>query len=262
MPGGEVVSFVKALFGLSPNPGEPTLITDGSLGVLFDELGRDARIRRPGAGALGAYDGSASALIDWLAARVFVGSSIHLSQGAGSPEGSVSAPVGSVYLRADGSAGATVYVKESGAGNTGWTALGAASSVSNAYTNGEAGPITQGQVVYISAGNTVKLAVAGADDALSRGFGVVVPASIASGVQGLVADRGKLPAQLEPGLTLVAGEEVFLSASVAGSLTNVAPAGAGEVIHSMGYLAAVGAYDGTTTLLATVQLRDGPRAVV
>jgi len=42
--------------------------------------------------------------------------------GSGSPEGSVSANVGSVYTRTDGVAGATMYVKESGAGNTGWAA--------------------------------------------------------------------------------------------------------------------------------------------
>ncbi len=42
--------------------------------------------------------------------------------GAGSPEGIVTAPVGAVYRRTDGTAGTTLYVKESGAGNTGWVA--------------------------------------------------------------------------------------------------------------------------------------------
>jgi hypothetical protein len=42
--------------------------------------------------------------------------------GAGTPEGSVTAPVGSTYRRTDGGAGTTFYVKESGAGNTGWVA--------------------------------------------------------------------------------------------------------------------------------------------
>lgn len=49
-------------------------------------------------------------------ATVFFGS------GAGSPEGSVTAPVGSVYTRTDGGAGTTLYVKETGTGNTGWAA--------------------------------------------------------------------------------------------------------------------------------------------
>ena len=42
--------------------------------------------------------------------------------GTGSPEGVVTAPVGSLYTRTDGGAGTTLYVKESGAGNTGWIA--------------------------------------------------------------------------------------------------------------------------------------------
>lgn len=40
--------------------------------------------------------------------------------GAGTPEGAVTAPVGSLYSRTDGGAGTTLYVKESGSGNTGW----------------------------------------------------------------------------------------------------------------------------------------------
>lgn len=43
-------------------------------------------------------------------------------RGAGTPEGNVVAPVGSLYLRSDGGAGTTLYVKESGTGNTGWVA--------------------------------------------------------------------------------------------------------------------------------------------
>lgn len=39
-----------------------------------------------------------------------------------SPEGSVTANVGSIHLRTTGGAGTTLYVKESGSGNTGWVA--------------------------------------------------------------------------------------------------------------------------------------------
>lgn len=42
--------------------------------------------------------------------------------GAGSPEGAVTANVGSLFLRNNGGAGTTFYVKESGTGNTGWVA--------------------------------------------------------------------------------------------------------------------------------------------
>lgn len=43
-------------------------------------------------------------------------------RGEGTPEGVVVAPVGTAYLRTDGGAGTTLYVKESGTGNTGWVA--------------------------------------------------------------------------------------------------------------------------------------------
>jgi hypothetical protein len=42
--------------------------------------------------------------------------------GAGDPEGAAAAPVGSFFSRTDGGAGTSWYVKESGAGNTGWVA--------------------------------------------------------------------------------------------------------------------------------------------
>lgn len=42
--------------------------------------------------------------------------------GVGSPEGVVTAAVGSLYTRSDGGVGTTLYVKQSGTGNTGWAA--------------------------------------------------------------------------------------------------------------------------------------------
>lgn len=43
-----------------------------------------------------------------------------ITSGVGSPLGIISAVVGSIYMRTDGGAGTTLYVKESGTGNTGW----------------------------------------------------------------------------------------------------------------------------------------------
>lgn len=49
--------------------------------------------------------------------------SLYRRSGSGSPEGVISAPVGSTYHRTDGGAGTSFYVKESGGtGNTGWVA--------------------------------------------------------------------------------------------------------------------------------------------
>jgi len=40
--------------------------------------------------------------------------------GIGSPEGKVTAPIGRFYINTSGGASTTLYIKESGAGNTGW----------------------------------------------------------------------------------------------------------------------------------------------
>jgi hypothetical protein len=50
------------------------------------------------------------------------GDGVLIRSGAGTPEGAVTANVGSIFLRNDGGAGTTLYVKESGTGNTGWVA--------------------------------------------------------------------------------------------------------------------------------------------
>jgi len=50
------------------------------------------------------------------------GSSVIWRTGSGSPESVVTAPVGSLYTRTDGGSLSTLYVKESGSGNTGWVA--------------------------------------------------------------------------------------------------------------------------------------------
>lgn len=52
----------------------------------------------------------------------YVTSSVFITSGAGSPEAAVTAPVGSLFIRTDGGASTTLYVKESGSGNTGWVA--------------------------------------------------------------------------------------------------------------------------------------------
>jgi hypothetical protein len=46
---------------------------------------------------------------------------ITIFTGQGTPEGVVTANVGSMFLRLNGGSGTTLYVKESGTGNTGWS---------------------------------------------------------------------------------------------------------------------------------------------
>lgn len=51
-----------------------------------------------------------------------LGNSVRWLSGTGTPEGVVTAGVGSLYTRSDGASGTTLYIKESGTGNTGWVA--------------------------------------------------------------------------------------------------------------------------------------------
>jgi hypothetical protein len=68
--------------------------------------------------------------IDWKEAiRAVVtflnngGNTPYVKQGKGTPESAVVGNVGDLFLRLDGGASTTLYVKESGAGtNTGWVA--------------------------------------------------------------------------------------------------------------------------------------------
>ncbi|MGG4504039.1 pyocin knob domain-containing protein [Paenibacillus polymyxa] len=48
---------------------------------------------------------------------------VEMYRGIGSPEGAVTAPVGALYRNRVGGAGSTLYIKESGSGNTGWRAV-------------------------------------------------------------------------------------------------------------------------------------------
>ena len=55
-------------------------------------------------------------------AGIYLNTSTRIISGTGSPAGAISAPVGSLYLRTDGGANTTLYVKESGTGTSGWAA--------------------------------------------------------------------------------------------------------------------------------------------
>ena len=52
----------------------------------------------------------------------FVAGTVQWTAGTGSPEGAVTAAIGSLYSRTNGSTSTSLYVKESGTGNTGWVA--------------------------------------------------------------------------------------------------------------------------------------------
>lgn len=70
--------------------------------------------------------------------------------GTGSPEGVVTAPVCSIYLRTDGGTGTTFYIKTSGSGNTGWTAFAGTSgtvTTSGSPANGNLAKFTSATAI-------------------------------------------------------------------------------------------------------------------
>ncbi len=56
-----------------------------------------------------------SAPIKFTTAKIMAGNGI--------PEGSITADVGSLWIREDGSGTSTLYIKKTGSGNTGWIDL-------------------------------------------------------------------------------------------------------------------------------------------
>jgi hypothetical protein len=93
----------------------------GTLGTEIIALG--TAIVAPGVDAATAL-GSAAKRFTNTYSQIFrpgTGAAIWTS-GTSSPEGVLTAPVGSFYTRTDGGAGTTLYIKESGTGNTGWVA--------------------------------------------------------------------------------------------------------------------------------------------
>jgi hypothetical protein len=112
---------------------------------------------------------------------------------------------------------------------TAWDNLNSVSSaeqIDDQYIAGEA--LVKGDVVYISAANTVSKA----DNSIfakSRPIGVVVEASVASSDPVTVRKNGFLP-----GMTLsTVGARQYLDA--AGALTETVPVGSGNTLYQIGY---------------------------
>lgn len=67
---------------------------------------------------------TASALPTFNQGLILGAGTIQELSGSGTPEAAVTAPVGSTFRRSDGGTGTSLYVKETGTGNTGWVAHG------------------------------------------------------------------------------------------------------------------------------------------
>ena len=87
----------------------------------YDELVADTALT--GATTAAGITVSGAVQVGATAGLVVGASGPKVLSGSGSPEGAVTAPVGSIYLRTDGGADTAAYTKTSGTGNTGWTAV-------------------------------------------------------------------------------------------------------------------------------------------
>jgi hypothetical protein len=83
--------------------------------------------------------------------------------GTGSPESVVTAPIGSIYLRTDGSTNTTVYRKETGAGNTGWIAVTNAGGGGSGSVATDTIWDTKGDLAVATGADTAAKLVAGAN---------------------------------------------------------------------------------------------------
>ena len=70
----------------------------------------------------GRIAGATVDLVKFFQNRILFPNGRQIRYGAGTPEGVVTGVIGDLFLRTDGGASTTLYVKTSGTGNTGWTA--------------------------------------------------------------------------------------------------------------------------------------------
>jgi hypothetical protein len=93
-------------------------LVGGSANLVFRDVSNNPWLTKP------VFDGNLGSDFPYVSNGIRVGGATgpFWLSGQGSPEGQVAAPIGSLFSRADGSPGQTLYVKETGSGNTGWTA--------------------------------------------------------------------------------------------------------------------------------------------
>jgi hypothetical protein len=77
------------------------------------------------------------------------------TKGAGTPEGAITAPVGSIFSRTDGGTNTAVYRKEAGVGNTGWVAVAAAPADAVTSVDGRTGVVTLSDLYVDISGDTM-----------------------------------------------------------------------------------------------------------
>lgn len=117
--------------------------------------------------------------------------------------------------------------------------------------NADTAAFTRGMLVRISATNAVRRAQADSSANLQGLVGVVDSGSVGvSGFPNVVAASPKQSVLLETGLTPLAGQTLYVSASVAGRATNVPP----TIAVAIGTILDATAYSRNATVIAAVVL--------
>lgn len=140
--------------------------------------------------------------------------------GAGSPEGVVTAPIGSMYSRTDGAADTAVYRKETGTGNTGWV------PIADVYVNVNAPPGTPnvGDLWY---------------DTDEPSTALAVPVSVVNGGTG-----ASTPAAARTNLAMPGEELAYNQVTAIVAITSTAAAAANVVVEGTSR-----SYDGSPVLV-------------
>lgn len=116
-----------------------------------------------------------------------------VSSGSGSPEGVVTAKIGSIYLRTDGASGTTLYTKVSGTGNTGWEVVGGGDqTITNLTVNNNT--IFNGKVTINNNANIESLYVGGNTNVIDLSIATATN-TISSAITFAHATNGLISAQ-------------------------------------------------------------------
>jgi hypothetical protein len=121
------------------------------------------------------------------------------TSGTGTPEGAVTAPVGSLFSRTDGATDTAIYRKEAGTDNTGWIAVAAGGVGGVTSVNGQTGDVTlHGEYVNASGdtmtGTLAMVAATDTDDVLTASItGDLYPRLTANADGSLEWGRGSVP---------------------------------------------------------------------
>lgn len=170
--------------------------------------------------------------------------------GSGSPEGVVTAIIGSAYISTGGGASTTLYIKESGTGNTGWVAYGAPGGGGGSSTVSVVARTTDSTIsasTTLTADSTLKFAIGATEMWFFEGFLLVNAANTTmdmkiglSGPASFTASWGNgdvAGASVNPGFPSVAAASTPLAPlGAAGVVTLGTPAANLVMVHVAGWV--------------------------